>query len=94
MGLRVALLDYFVNLNRELKNPKVIEIAIYERTERSALTDGLTGLFNHAYFLQALRREMQRCKRHGLKLVAGDVRPRRLQEASTTATATSRATAC
>jgi diguanylate cyclase (GGDEF)-like protein len=64
LGLRVALLDYFVNLNRELKNPKVIEIAIYERTERSALTDGLTGLYNHAYFLQALRREVQRSKRH------------------------------
>ena len=67
VGLRVALLDYFVNLNQELKNPKVIEIAIYERTERSAVTDGLTGLFNHAFFLQALRREVNRCKRHGLE---------------------------
>ena len=68
VGLRVALLDYFVNLNRELKNPKVIEIAIYERTERSALTDGLTGLYNHAYFLQALRREIQRSRRHDLRV--------------------------
>jgi diguanylate cyclase (GGDEF)-like protein len=32
------------------------------------VTDGLTGLFNHAYFLSALRRETQRSKRHGLKL--------------------------
>jgi diguanylate cyclase (GGDEF)-like protein len=64
LGLRVALLDYFVNVNRELRNPKVIEISIYERTERSALTDGLTGLYNHAYFLQALRREVQRARRH------------------------------
>ncbi len=68
VGLRVALLDYFVNLNRELKNPKVIEIAIYQRTERSAISDGLTGLYNHAYFLQALRRELHRSKRHGLTL--------------------------
>ncbi len=68
VGLRVALLDYFVNLNRELKNPKVIEIAIYERTERSAITDGLTGLYNHAYMLQALRREINRCRRHGLSM--------------------------
>jgi diguanylate cyclase (GGDEF)-like protein len=67
VGTRVALLDYFVNLNRELKNPKIIEISIYERTERSAITDGLTGLYNHAYFLQALRRELQRSKRHDLK---------------------------
>jgi diguanylate cyclase (GGDEF)-like protein len=66
-GLRVAILDYFVNISRELKNPKVIELAIYERTERSAVTDGLTGLYNHAYFLQALRQEVLRSKRHGLR---------------------------
>jgi diguanylate cyclase (GGDEF)-like protein len=66
-GLRVAILDYFVNVSQELKNPKVIELAIYERTERSAVTDGLTGLFNHAYFLQTLRQEVLRSKRHGLK---------------------------
>jgi len=66
-GLRVALLDYFVNVSGELHNPKVIELAIYERTERSAVTDGLTGLYNHAYFLQAVRQEVLRSKRHGLK---------------------------
>jgi diguanylate cyclase (GGDEF)-like protein len=66
-GLRVAILDYFVNVSRELRNPKVIELAIYERTERSAVTDGLTGLYNHVYFLQALRQEVLRSKRHGLR---------------------------
>ena len=66
-GLRVAILDYFVNVSHDLRNPKVIEIAMYERTERSAVSDGLTGLFNHAYFLQALRQELLRSKRHGLK---------------------------
>ena len=30
-GLRVAVLDYFVNVSRELRNPKIIEIAMYER---------------------------------------------------------------
>jgi diguanylate cyclase (GGDEF)-like protein len=68
VGLRVALLDYFVNLNRELKNPKVIEIAIYEKTERSAVTDGLTGLYNHDYLMQALKREVLRSRRHRLEL--------------------------
>ena len=66
-GLRVAILDYFVNVSRELRNPKVIELALYERTERSAVSDGLTGLYNHAYFLQALRQELLRSKRHGLR---------------------------
>jgi hypothetical protein len=32
------------------------------------VTDGLTGLFNHAYFIQALRREVLRARRHDLKL--------------------------
>lgn len=67
VGLRVAILDYFVNVDRELKNPKVIELALYERTERSAVTDALTGLYNHGYFVQALGREMQRSRRHGLR---------------------------
>jgi diguanylate cyclase (GGDEF)-like protein len=66
-GLRVAILDYFVNVSRDLRNPKVIEISMFERTERSAVTDGLTGLFNHAYLLQALRQEVLRSKRHGLR---------------------------
>jgi diguanylate cyclase (GGDEF)-like protein len=64
-GLRVAMLDYFVNVCGELRNPKVIEIALYRNTERRALTDGLTGLFNRAYFQQALRREVQRARRNG-----------------------------
>jgi diguanylate cyclase (GGDEF)-like protein len=66
-GVRVAILDYFVNVSHELKNPKVIELSIYERTERSAVTDGLTGLYNHSFFLQALRQEVLRSKRHGLR---------------------------
>jgi diguanylate cyclase (GGDEF)-like protein len=66
-GLRVAILDYFVNVSHELRNPKIIEISMFERTERSAVTDGLTGLYNHAYLLQALRQEVLRSKRHGLR---------------------------
>src|SRR5262249_40347924 len=68
VGLRVAVVDYFVNVNRELKSPKVIEIAIYESTARSAVTDGLTRVSNHALFVSALRRETQRSRRHRLKL--------------------------
>ncbi len=66
-GLRVAILDYFLNVSRELKSPKVIEMSIYERTERSAITDGLTGLFNHSYFFQCLRQEILRSKRHEIR---------------------------
>jgi diguanylate cyclase (GGDEF)-like protein len=68
VGLRVAILDYFVNVNHELKNPKVIELSAFERTARSAVTDALTGLYNHAFFLQALKREVLRARRHELLL--------------------------
>jgi diguanylate cyclase (GGDEF)-like protein len=66
-GLRVAILDYFQNVDKELENPLVIELKLYERTARSAVTDGLTGLFNHVYFKDALRLEVHRAHRHGLK---------------------------
>jgi diguanylate cyclase (GGDEF)-like protein len=68
VGLRVALLDYFVNVSRELKNPKVIEIAIYQDTERSAITDGLTGLSNRLSFQETVARELSRSRRFGLKM--------------------------
>ncbi len=68
LGLRVALLDYFLNVNQELKNPKVIEISIFEQTERSAITDGLTGLFNRRHFTQTLRHELSRARRHNSKV--------------------------
>jgi diguanylate cyclase (GGDEF)-like protein len=64
VGLRVAILDYFVNVHLALKSPTMIELSAYERTERSAVSDGLTGLFNQAYFRHALRREVQRGRRH------------------------------
>ncbi len=64
----MAILDYFVNVSRSLKSPKVIEMNAFEQTERSAVTDGLTGLYNSAYFRQALRRELQRARRHKLDL--------------------------
>jgi diguanylate cyclase (GGDEF)-like protein len=67
-GLRVALLDYFVNQTRVLRNPKVIEMALYQRTEQTALGDPLTGLFNRAYLMQVLRREISRARRHGRPL--------------------------
>lgn len=68
VGLRVAILDYFQNVSRSLHSPKVIELRAYAETERSAISDGLTGLFNQTYFRQVLQREVQRARRHGREL--------------------------
>ncbi|MCX5866093.1 MAG: diguanylate cyclase [Proteobacteria bacterium] len=64
IGFRVALLDYFININRKVKNPKIVEIALFEQTVRSALTDGLTGLYNKRHFNDTLEKEVERCRRH------------------------------
>ena len=65
VGARVALFDYLTNVDRRLMNPKIIELAEFERTERSAITDHLTGLFNRGHFDDCLKKELNRCRRYG-----------------------------
>lgn len=64
VGLRVAMVDYFINQNRILNNPMLIEIHIFRQTERMAMIDGLTGVFNRRYFDLVLRKEFKRAIRH------------------------------
>lgn len=68
VGLRVALLDYFTHINKQIENPKIIEISIFEQTMESAMTDALTGIYNRRYFEENLFREYQRAKRYNLVL--------------------------
>ena len=65
VGPRVALFDYLTNVEKRLVNPTVIEFDDFERTERAAITDHLTGLFNRAHFDASLKREINRCLRYG-----------------------------
>lgn len=48
---------------------------LYRTVEQSAIRDGLTGLYNHSYFHQALAGEMERAVRYGreMSLVLLDV---------------------
>jgi diguanylate cyclase (GGDEF)-like protein len=41
-------------------------MATFLATERSAITDGLTGLYNRPFFDASLRRELKRARRYGL----------------------------
>lgn len=68
IGLRVAILDYFLNINRLLNNPMLVEIHLFKQTERMAMTDGLTGLFNRRYFDINLGKEVRRALRYGKDL--------------------------
>jgi len=66
IGLRVAVLDYFVNVNRQLTNPRIIDLSVADRQEASSPIDPHTGLWNARQFLSALQKETRRAKRYGL----------------------------
>jgi diguanylate cyclase (GGDEF)-like protein len=68
VDFRVALVSYFVQVNRQLKNPKVIEMKLFERERDSAYRDMLTGLYNYRLFLDHLQREAFRADRYSKPL--------------------------
>ncbi len=43
----------------------VEQFRLFEETQRQAVTDGLSGLFNHREFQRRLQDELERCKRYG-----------------------------
>ena len=65
-SVQVAALDYFQNVKAEIRIPKILEMSTFLETERSAITDGLTGLYNRQFFDASLRRELKRARRYGL----------------------------
>lgn len=64
VGFRVAMIDYFINANKVLKNPMVIEISIFDEVVKSSLQDELTLIFNRRYFDKSIVREINRARRH------------------------------
>jgi len=68
VSLRTALCDYFCSIHRSLKNPKVVEIQVFEKTVKASRFDNLTGLYNRQSFDETLEREINRAKRHEQEL--------------------------
>jgi diguanylate cyclase (GGDEF)-like protein len=64
VDFRVALLDYFLAINKRIKNPKIIEIKIFEQTRQETETDDLTRLYNYRYFRKAIELEVCRSQRY------------------------------
>ncbi len=67
-GIQVAAIDYLYNVRSLLRNPAVVEMSQLQQTERYAITDPLTDLYNRRYFQNALETEIRRSRRHSLAM--------------------------
>lgn len=65
---RVALVSYFLQVNRQLEHPIVIELKLLEKTRECAYRDALTGLHNYRFFTETLPDEIRRADRYNLPL--------------------------
>lgn len=75
VDMLVAMVSYFVEVERKLEHPKVIELRLFEQTQASAYRDELTGLCNFRLFREHLSHELQLAERYGspLSLVMVDI---------------------
>jgi len=67
----IALIELF----GQLVGASIGNIRLFEKMQRQATTDGLTGLMNHKTFYEALERELWRSRRHGgtVALIMADI---------------------
>jgi len=64
VGLRVAICDYFVNIDPKLKDPIFVEAVLFMERERNAFQDELTNVYNRRYFNQVILKEIEFGKRY------------------------------
>ena len=67
VGLRVAAFDYFVNCNRRLAHPSLLDLAMAPPSRDGGASDPETGLASDRAFRSALQAELRRAKRYGHK---------------------------
>ncbi|HKL87177.1 MAG TPA: diguanylate cyclase, partial [Treponemataceae bacterium] len=60
----MAIVDYFTNITHILNAPLIIEINAFRQTERQAMVDSLTGIFNRRYMDIILKKEINRSARY------------------------------
>lgn len=65
VGVRVAMLDYFVNVNRRLVRPALIDLRLEEAERDAGTVDPRTGLASDRAFRAAVQAELRRAKRYG-----------------------------
>jgi diguanylate cyclase (GGDEF)-like protein len=66
-GIRVAVLDYFMNVNRRLTQPTLIDLKMLDPSGGDPATDRLTGLASNRALHTAVQRELRRARRYRQK---------------------------
>jgi GGDEF domain-containing protein len=68
IDIRVAILHYFLEIDRKLKNPTIVEMRILREVKESAILDGLTHVYNYRYFRDRIDHEVKREERSALSV--------------------------
>jgi diguanylate cyclase (GGDEF)-like protein len=61
------IVKYAASLIRNILGINILNARLYQKTQRLALIDGLTGLYNKHIFTEFLRKECDYSERHGLQ---------------------------
>jgi len=75
VGIRVATLDYYTNITRQLASPIIVDMAEYTRTVKDSITDPLTFCYNRRYFDYVLNHAITKAneKNTPLSLLMADI---------------------
>ena len=68
IDIRVAVLHYFLEIDRKLNNPTIVEMKILREVKESAILDGLTHVYNYRYFRDRIEHEVRREERSALSV--------------------------
>jgi diguanylate cyclase (GGDEF)-like protein len=64
VNAHLAIVDYFTSKEHRLNSPMLIEVHVFKQTEKLAMVDSLTNVFNRRYMDIVLKKEFNRCERY------------------------------
>lgn len=65
VGFRVACLDYLVNVEHSITNPRMIEATYFEQLLKKTKLDPKIGCYNYPFFCELAETELRKTIRHG-----------------------------
>ncbi len=68
VGIRVATLDYYTNITRQMASPIIVDMTEYSQTVKESITDPLTFCYNRRYFDYTLSHAITKSKESSASL--------------------------